>query len=220
METEESFVSYSQLQEDAALFRVLGNISRGFYIDVGAQDPNVDSVTKAFYERGWHGINIEPVRQWFDKLVQERPRDINLNLAIGSSKGSLKLFEVLDTGLSTANGEFAKRHKERGFDVQEFTVNLTTLNDVCAKEGVAEIHFLKIDVEGHEKEVLQGIDFSKIRPWIILIEATEPLSYVQTWKDWEDLLLNTGYTYVRTDGLNRFYLSKEHEELNDQLSQS
>lgn len=217
METEESFVSYSQMQEDTALFRALGHIAHGFYIDVGAQDPIIDSVTKAFYERGWRGINIEPIQHWFQKLTQDRPGDINLNVAAGARKGHLKIFEVVDTGLSTANEEFAQRHRERGFEVKETTVNLTTLTDVCKEEDVSKIHFLKIDVEGYEKEVLQGADFSKLRPWIILIEATEPLSYVQTWEAWEELLLNARYSYVKTDGLNRFYLSEEHEALRDKL---
>lgn len=217
MEKQSTFISYSQMHEDAVLFQALGHIWCGFYIDVGAQDPVVDSVTKAFYQHGWHGINIEPIEHWFNKIVQDRPSDINLNVAVGARKGTLQLFEVVDTGLSTANVEFAKRHKERGFNVREVNVEMTTLNDICTFEGVTEIQFLKIDVEGFEKEVLQGVDLSKIRPWIILVESTEPLSYVETWGDWESILLSAGYSFVKTDGLNRFYLSSEHEELRNNL---
>ncbi len=66
------------------LFRALRDVERGFYIDVGAQDPTIDSVTRAFYERGWRGINIEPNEEFFRKLEQDRPHDTNLCTAVGN----------------------------------------------------------------------------------------------------------------------------------------
>jgi hypothetical protein len=36
-------------------------VQQGFYVDVGANEPVCHSITKAFYERGWRGIDIEPV---------------------------------------------------------------------------------------------------------------------------------------------------------------
>jgi hypothetical protein len=54
-------ISYAQNREDILLWRALRDLSGGFYIDVGAEDPTQNSVTRAFYERGWHGINVEPV---------------------------------------------------------------------------------------------------------------------------------------------------------------
>ena len=45
----------------------------------GANDPNIISVTKAFYLRGWNGINIKPQGKEFDELEGIRVKDINLN---------------------------------------------------------------------------------------------------------------------------------------------
>ena len=56
-----NFTSYSQFYEDLILFCIFYEVKNGFYIDVGANDPNIISVTKAFYLRGWYGINIEPL---------------------------------------------------------------------------------------------------------------------------------------------------------------
>ena len=53
-----TFVSYAQNFEDVMLHRALNHVVRGFYIDVGAADPEALSVTKAFYDNGWHGINV------------------------------------------------------------------------------------------------------------------------------------------------------------------
>src|SRR5262245_23667554 len=94
-------VSYSQQREDLILYRALKDIRQGCYIDVGANHPTDYSVTKLFYERGWSGINIEPVQCWFDMIVTDRPRDINLRLAAAASQGETVLHEVLGTGLST-----------------------------------------------------------------------------------------------------------------------
>lgn len=209
-----TFISHSQNLEDAVLYRALQNVKNGFYIDVGANDPNVDSVTKSFYELGWQGINIEPVKLWFDRLVNERSRDINLQVAAGKESGELTFFEIADTGLSTGNAEFALRHERAGFAVLKIVVPVRTLNDIC-KQYVAgrEIHFLKIDVEGFEKSVLEGLDFTVFRPWILLIEATEPLSKVETWQEWEPQLFQSKYSFAYFDGLNRFYFADEHFEL-------
>lgn len=208
-----SFTSYAQLCEDAVLYRALQHVERGFYIDVGAYDPTSVSTTKAFYDRGWRGINIEPVESRFCKLADERPRDINLNVAAGNYQGSLRFFEVLDTGLSTASLKFSRNHERAGYKVKETQVKVTTLNAICDEHRPEVIHFLKIDVEGLEREVLEGIDLSSIRPWIIVAEATVPLSYEETYECWEFFLTDNRYNFVRTDGLNRFYCANEHSEL-------
>jgi FkbM family methyltransferase len=209
-----SFISYAQNYEDVMLWRALKHVDLGFYIDVGANDPDYDSVTKAFYERGWSGINVEPVPQWFERLQTARPRDINLQLALGAEPGEITLYEIPDTGLSTAEEKFAERHEaERGYQSRELRVKIDTLSSICERIHLAPIHFLKIDVEGAEKDVFQGTDFGKIRPWIIVVEATLPNSQEESYSDWEPLLLNAGYEYVYFDGLNRYYVAVEHGNL-------
>jgi len=209
-----SFISYAQNFEDVMLWRALKHIDQGFYIDVGANDPDQESVTKAFYERGWRGINVEPAPQWFERLEKARPRDVNLQLALGAEPGAITFYEIPDTGLSTVEKKFAERHEaERGYQSRELRVKMDTLSRVCERFHLAPIHFLKIDVEGAEKAVLQGADFRKMRPWIILVEATLPNSLEEAYSDWEPLLLNTGYEYAYFDGLNRFYVAGEHENL-------
>ena len=42
------FVSHAQNFEDVMLWRALGDVKQGFYVDVGAADPVDMSVTKAF----------------------------------------------------------------------------------------------------------------------------------------------------------------------------
>ena len=208
-----SFVSYAQNYEDVMLARAFRGLAKGFYIDVGAQDPRFDSVTKAFYDMGWHGINLEPVEHWHAKLQQERPRDINLCLAAGDHAGLIEFHETDESGLSTGSAEFARRHREQGHALRTRQVPVATLDAICREQGVGEIHFLKVDVEGAEAEVLRGIDLSVLRPWVILVESTEPNSLVSTHEHWESLVTGRGYRLIYQDGLNRFYLAEEHGEL-------
>lgn len=207
------FITYAQNAEDVVLWRALQRVDRGFYIDVGAQDPIVDSVTKAFYERGWHGINIEPVEYWYDRLVADRPHDINLRMAASDHSGTMALFEVKDTGLSTSNPQFADDEKSSGRNVREVTVPCRSLDDVCSEYDVQLVHFLKIDCEGAEKQTLEGLSLESVRPWIILVEATEPNTLTPTHEQWEHLLVRRGYEFVYFDGLNRFYVASERGEL-------
>lgn len=208
-----TWVSYAQNYEDVVLARVLADVPAGVYVDAGAQDPRMDSVTLAFYERGWRGINIEPVPHWHARLVAERPRDANLAVAAGAADGELAFFEVGDSGLSTASADFAARHRAQGLAVVERRVPVRRLDAICAEAGVEAIHFLKVDVEGAEAEVLAGMDFARWRPWVVLVEATEPNSRVRNHGDWEPMLLSNGYAFAYDDGINRFYLADEHAAL-------
>ncbi|HHF0524420.1 TPA: FkbM family methyltransferase [Legionella anisa] len=209
-----NFVSYAQNFEDVMLWRALKHIKNGFYVDVGANDPTHDSVTRAFYENGWTGINIEPVSQWFQKLKKERHRDINLQVAAGEKQGEIFFYELPNTGLSTTNKTIAEKHEiEHGYTKIERKVPVMMLTEIICEHRIKQIHFLKIDVEGAEKKVLEGLDLTKIRPWIVLVESTLPNTQIEDFIEWETLLLNADYDYVYFDGLNRFYIAKEHDNL-------
>jgi FkbM family methyltransferase len=202
-------VSYAQNFEDVMLWRALGSVAHGFWIDVGAADPDHCSVTRAFSERGWRGVNIEPTAAPFARLQAARPHDVNLNVALGAVKGRLTFYECADTSLSTLDAAVAARNRADGRAVRERVVTVTTLADVCREHAPAALHFLKIDVEGAEAQVLAGADFSAARPWIVLIEATQPLSQIDSSAAWEPAVLASGYRFAWFDGLNRFYVANE-----------
>lgn len=211
-------ISYAQNYEDVMLARALRGVDCGFYIDVGAQDPVDDSVTKAFYEMGWRGINIEPVTHWFQRVEIDRPRDINLQLAVSDRPGTLHLFEVVGSGLSTTTPAFAQQHALGGHQIRESDVRCVTLDSICEAQKVNAVHFLKIDCEGSEAAALRGLSLQHVRPWIILLEATEPNSQKPAYEEWEPSLVGRGYHFVYADGLNRFYVADEHAELDAAFS--
>src|SRR5215470_15501599 len=120
------FVSYAQNQEDVMLHRALQEVERGFYIDIGAQDPVINSVTKAFYDRGWHGINIQPSTEYFQRLQVERPHDTNLATAIGREAAVIDFFEVASRDLSITSAGYAQPHAQAGHQVERREAPCTT----------------------------------------------------------------------------------------------
>src|SRR6202034_3167272 len=109
-------ISYAQNFEDVMLRRVFRDRKQGFYIDVGAMDPVVESVTKFFYDEGWSGINIEPNEWFYSKLLQDRPRDINLNLAVGEREEKKELYLFERIGNSTFEQASRDRYVDRGYE--------------------------------------------------------------------------------------------------------
>lgn len=213
-----SFISYAQNFEDVMLWRSLQHIKNGFYIDIGAQHPVVDSVSFSFYEHGWRGVHVEPTQQYSSLLRAARPDETVYQVAIGDQNEELKLFEFEDTGLSTADDEIARKHLANGFKCKETVVSVMSLDTLLCQVGSRDIHWLKVDVEGLEKEVLVSWKASSNLPWVVVVESTRPLTQEKSHQEWEAILLSKGYTYVYFDGLNRFYISPEHPELAEAFS--
>lgn len=207
-----TFISYAQNREDVMLWRALQAVPQGFYVDVGANDPSDDSVTRAFYERGWSGINIEPLSSHMTALQRDRPRDINLCVAAGATDGEVEIFDTPVRGWATASVSVAQLHQASGVTLTACTVPMRRLDSILAEFAPPAIHFLKIDVEGFEESVLRGIDLTRWRPWVVVVEATVPTSdAVDT--HWEPLLTQAAYACVYFDGLNKYYLAQEHADL-------
>lgn len=206
----ELITSYAQNGEDVVLWRAFKTQKTGFYVDVGAASPVQHSVTKLFYDKGWNGINIEPIKRLHEQLVSQRQRDINLQLVLGAQSGevTLHVFPTLP-GLTTTDDKIAATHQKSGLVAQKVIVQKRTLTSVLEEHCSRHIDFLKIDVEGTEAEVLASFDLHKWRPRVLIIEATEPRSTIPSHQKWESNVLLAGYKMVLFDNLNRFYVRSD-----------
>ncbi len=200
--------TWAQENEDLILFHILKKVPMEniFYVDVGANDPTLLSVTKLFYDKGGRGINIEPSLKYYFRLEKERPEDINLNCAVGNYRGKLVVDEREDGWIFNGNYEYYDLPNNR----ERVIVNTRTLTDIFCEylNKTQEIHFLKIDVDGFEKECLEGIDFDKYHPWCICIE-------ISVSKEWENIIINAGYKKLYEDSLNAYYGYGEKIESGD-----
>jgi len=203
--------SFAQNFEDVLLRRALQDIEHGFYVDIGASDPTVHSVTRWFYNCGWRGVNVEPNPEAFAQLVERRPRDINLDCAIGMPRDDGRLWISNGVGLSRLQGPDDGPALPEGYSfVDSVAVKMLSLDQLLetyCKEQVVD--FLKVDVEGAETEIIVHAAFTTYRPRIIVVEATKVNCQEPAWDGWEPLLLQRGYLFAYFDGLNRYYLRDE-----------
>ncbi|MDP4804009.1 MAG: FkbM family methyltransferase, partial [Candidatus Nanopelagicales bacterium] len=212
-------VSYAQNAEDIRVWRATKDLDPTTltYVDVGANEPRHLSITASLYDLGWRGLLIEADPDLANELRIHRPHDVVIESAAAATSGTLTFYRVPGTGLGTLDKTEARAAFERGFEVAEYEVPARPLDEILDDAFPGDenhpIHFMSIDVEGAESVVLQGLSLTKHRPWIICIEAVEPGTSNPTHQQWEQMLLSKDYLEVAFDGVNRWYVSKEHQDL-------
>ena len=93
-----------------------------------------------------------------------------------AQKEKLSFINVANTGLSTGEKLIAEKHKAAGFKVRKTRVACFPLCEILNVHVEKEIHWLKIDVEGMEGQVMKSWAPSPVRPWIVVVESTRPNS--------------------------------------------
>ena len=167
--------SYSQEGEDLVLARILANlnVSKGFFVDIGAHHPTRFSNTYYFYLRGWRGINVDALPGTKSLFERMRSRDISIECGVGAKKDSLKYFSFNEPALNTfSEQEAAKKNEPPYHIVETIEIPIITLKQILDEnmpKGM-QIDFMTIDVEGFDHKVIASNDWSRYRPSVILVE--------------------------------------------------
>lgn len=207
-------MSYAQNGEDVVLWRALHDVVGGRYVEVGANHPTDHSVSRVFYDRGWSGVCVEPLPAFADAFRAARPRDVVVQAAVLQTDQDTVVLHAIDgTGLSTTVDALGAAHAGSGWEVHDLVVPAVGLDTLFEEHvGDGQVHFLLVDTEGAEASVLSSLDLSRYRPWILVVEATVPMTDEQTHGAWEPAVLAAGYELCLFDGLSRFYVAAEHAE--------
>lgn len=169
-------ISYSQEGEDLILKRIFKDKKAGVYVDVGAHHPWFISNTYNFYLNNWQGINIDAAPGSIALFNKVRPRDINIETAIGNEEGEQDFYIFSSPELNTFSKENAEifRTWPNTSLLQTVKINVQKLSTVLDKYmpsiNTTEIDFFSIDVEGLDLEVLKSNDWQKYSPRVILVE--------------------------------------------------
>ncbi len=198
----EGFISFAQHGEDVVLWRALGQRGSCFYVDVGAFDPSYDSVTRALYERGWRGINIEPQPDRLLAFEEARPEDINLSVAIGDRDGTATLRLPTNPGWATIVEGSQVGDSEH--EVRTLEVPVRRLDTLLPELGITHVDVLKIDAEGAEAAVVRGLLGGSMRPLVCVIEGVAPGIGRTAGDEAVSLLTEVGYVHCLFDGLNHY----------------
>jgi FkbM family methyltransferase len=140
-------------------------------------------------------ILIEPIKTLFDRLVENCTRSypgnnfIFLNIALSNKKGKIKLYvpdiEIfsekteplyIEKGLPRWTDQLTSVYKDHikdhyiNLNFKEFEIECKTLNEIIDEYQVEELNELHVDTEGHDYEILEGLDFNKLKPNKIVFE--------------------------------------------------
>jgi FkbM family methyltransferase len=219
-------VSYAGNAEDVVLLRAFADRRGGFFVDVGAGEPDSGSLTKNLVDRlAWRGVNIEPLPERFARLIEARPDDVNLRVAVSSRPGRATFHRILPApgldggaGLSTLEPEIVEMHRRTGWGSEAIDVEVVRLESVLEEHAHPGFDLLKVDVEGSEAAVIASADLPRWRPRVVVVEATLPDTAIPSHGEWEPDLLAAGYVLTLFDGLNRFYARADEPVLAERLS--
>ena len=165
---------YSQCEQDKFLEEnVFKGYKNGTFVDAGAHD-GISINNTLYFEKNnnWQGINIEPIKQIYDKLVINRPNSININVAVSNNDGEAEFIQAngFCEMISGLKKDYDNRHLERlkretmeyGGFAESIIVLTKKLETICDENNIKHINYLSIDVEGAEFEVIKSINFDKV----------------------------------------------------------
>ena len=167
--------SWSQTGEDMLLRDLLPSSADGFYVDVGARHPRFGSNTHALHQRGWRGINIDARPGSMRSFRRARPRDVNLEVAVGSVPGEATFYVFTDDELSSLDRGWADAKVAEGHRLERtVTTRVRTLADIHREHDVpARYELLTVDCEGRDADVLASNDWDAFRPRFVVVECSD-----------------------------------------------
>jgi len=200
---------YSQNGEDFLISRLFEGQARGRFVEVGCIDGRRFANSLSLEEQGWEGLCIEAHPGYMDLLRANRPGSRVVHCAIGDRDQAEVTFYANRRGsLSTLKPEMEPHFREHyapyfsGFE--PCSVPLRTLSSVLDEYGVTDVDVLSLDIEGAELDALRGIDFSRHRPRLLVVECLTPQEVLAV----EAILLPAGYMPGFRVSSNYFYTTE------------
>lgn len=172
--------SYSQVGEDLLVAFFLQREKDVTYIDIGCLWPTRLSNTYFFYKRGGHGLCVDPNPDIRAEYEATRPRDTFVNLGVGAQPGNMTYHRFQNPVFNTFLPERAAALEATGRrgrnPIGSVEIPVRPLSQILREQDWrgrfgARVDFLSLDVEGLEHDVLASMDFSYVRPRLIVLET-------------------------------------------------
>lgn len=163
---------YSQHNQDQLVYdNFFKGKKDGFFCDIGGNHPLKINNTLYFEELGWNGIVFEPLPYMASLWAEHRKAKL-FPFALSDTEGDVEFTvihgnndweDMLSYIDSTAKADYE-------YKKESIIVKTKLLKNILEDENITQIDYMSIDVEGHELNVLQGIDFKRVRVNVITIE--------------------------------------------------
>lgn len=208
--------SFAQLGEDLILDRIITNIlkwdiNKNYnYVDVGAYDAVLHSVTYLLYLRGWKGVVFDPSLTTEKSFRFWRKRDKFIRAVVGDKDNTKVNFYIpcsSNGDKSTSSSKYPPIEKIE--DYKKLTFRQVNLNNELKRQGINKINFLNLDVEGAELEIINSFDFEFFKPSIIAIEIHG--NNIEEWlqSDVAKIILSKDYQAVGSAVITHFFVRKD-----------
>lgn len=194
---------HTAAEREKVLVREFFGDTKGFFVEVGANDPRQGSQSWHLEQAGWRGVLIEPQPQLAAKLREARSAAVFAVACSSPQRAGGTLPLHLAGPMSAIDRD---RMAYGAIPEAVIDVPVRTLDDILVEAGApAPLDFLSVDVEGHEIEVLKGFNFARWRPRLILLEDhVADLSKHR-------FLRRAGYRLVRRTDYNGWYVPEAAE---------
>ena len=214
---------YSFSGVDVVIENIFRNKKKGLYIDVGCQHPIKNNNTYLLNKKGWKGINIDLDKDNIDLFNISRPYDENINIAISNKIGETDLFFYhKKSPINTIDKKISEYQNAKVTQIKK--IKTDTLNNIisASKYNKSKFDLLSIDVEGHELQVLQGLDFDHHSPDVIVVEFLDlTISKLEIKNqnienlfktDLYKFLISKNYTFVNFIYADLIFVKKEFKD--------
>jgi len=199
---------YSQHGEDVILDALFPEDTLGIFMEIGCIDGRRFSNTLRLEERGWKGICVEAHPDYIELIRCNRPGSIVVHAAVGEKDQAEVTFYANSRGsLSTLDKSLEELYRNNygryftGFEIRH--VPMRSISSILQEYNIPSPDVISIDIEGTELQAVQGIDFNRYRPRVIVVEADARENVLAL----DDLLLPEGYVRGFSLSCNRFYFS-------------
>lgn len=179
-------VFYGQNQEDEKVLEYFGDFI-GTFLDIGSFTGIELSNVRNLALKGWGGVMIEPSPKVFPILINNYKELQNihcLNFALGEFSGESSFFDN-PNGVATLVEDETRRWNGRE-KFNKVRVPVVTFNQLYRKYPF-NFHFISIDCEGLDYQILKQIDLDLVGCKMIIIEwnlktnlKTEIVNYINT----------------------------------------
>jgi FkbM family methyltransferase len=153
-----------------------------FFVEAGGSDPEDQSNTSFLEKNGWRGLVVEPKLNFNDMYKRYRPNTILENYVLVSNDHVEDYIE----------GDFSHYMIGGVLNIHNKSWNpkpypAIQLSKLLNKHQITEVHFMCLDVEGYEEQVLKGIDFDEVMIHVLDVENHKLLGVDQDFSFLENI---------------------------------
>ena len=204
---------FSQDNQDYIIYEnFFKNKKDGFFCDIGGNHPLKINNTLYFEQLGWHGVAFEPLPYLADLWIRHRKAKL-FSYALSDAEKEMVFTIVKNTTGWEDMLSFVKETRtiDYEYETEEILVKARTFREVMKEENITHIDYLSLDVEGHELNVLEGIDFNAVRINVLTIENNPPCSPIYGDESIRKIMLKNDFVlWGRIIGLDDIYVHKDY----------